>query len=174
MATPCPLGKTYKNIFIEADDTTYLYGNYTYVAEIDDETNEPLEPYLLNFGVIPSDISEDEKEMRQAHDITEKIWYYPSRDKFVICRNNKIFKIVRTCTCWSDDWDEYRIEDDKVVSYFESYHGGHRSLTINYKEGKVENFSYHQNRKFGMTPVFNAPTLEKLIPDLEYIKQNLY
>lgn len=157
-----------KNIFIDSDDSTYSYGDFTYTARLDSQ-GDPIEPYILDFSVDSNDFSPEEKERREHQDELEKVWYYPSKRMFVVFYDNQVTEVVHTMTAWSDDYYVYYVEDDKVTHFEESYHGGNRRLTIDYEDGKVSHFSFMGGREFGISPEIGepAPTLAKLVPDLE-------
>jgi hypothetical protein len=158
---------TTNTIFVKGDSEAipYMYGDLTYTVTLD-ETGKSVEPYVLDFSVESEAFSPEEKDLRENHDWAEKIWYYPSKDMFVVFYDGHVTEVILMMTCWSDDSITYYIENDVVVSYKENYHGCNE-LKIEYKDGKVSNFSFRLY-EFGVVPEIGekALTLNELVPDL--------
>ena len=133
-------------IFIEADDDTYIYGNRFYDAYIDGNKDN-IEPYYTT-------------------DNDKIIKYFPSRHLFVVYENNSIIEIIFTSTCWSDDYEKYDIKDNKPISLYESYHSGCRILKIKY-ENNISSEVIFEGRNFGSYSVGDeAPNFDDLIKEL--------
>lgn len=93
------------NYYIEADDDTYIYGDNMFQCEYDENTCEYKEPYIYK--------ETDSKIVK----------YYRSKNFFVIYENNEISEIIKTMTCWSDDYQIYKIKNKIAYEYNEIYHG---------------------------------------------------
>jgi hypothetical protein len=127
-------------IYVGPDDHTYVYGHME--CEIDGN-GKGIEPFIYKDG----------KRIVEC---------FVSKHLYIEKEDNKITKVVHTCTCWSDDYDEYTIEDGKVV-YLESTEHGMNRAYITYKEGIASEITYSR-RKFGCFAVKDvAPVLSELI-----------
>ena len=156
-------------VFVESDDHIHKgCGDFTYLCSVD-ANGEKMEPYVLDFSVMPPGITEDEKSERTIASMgcldkepTEltTIHYYPSQNTFIIYEDDEIVKIVWTVTCWSDDEIVYTFEKGVLVNQLERYHGC-RELNTKYKDGKVSSFSFRGD-EFG-DPDEDGPTLEYLL-----------
>lgn len=94
-----------RSFYLEEDDSTFIYGGLQFKAEYDDVNNKYLEPYIRK-------------------DSGKTIKYFRSKNIFVTYDNkNKIERIVFTMTCWSDDYRDYAVYNNKGIYYYECYHG---------------------------------------------------
>ena len=87
---------------------------------------------------------------------------YVSKNLYIEKVENKITKVVHTCTSWSDDRDTYDIVNDEVV-YLESREHGMNRAYITYANGAISKITYSR-REFGMYAVGDkTPLLCELI-----------
>lgn len=95
----------FRSFYLEEDDNTFIYGGLVFKAEYDEINDKYLEPYI-------------------RHDANKIIKYYPSKNIFITYNSdNKIERIVFTMTCWSDDYRDYSLYNNKGIYYYECYHG---------------------------------------------------
>ena len=90
--------------YLAEDDDTYIYGNKVYECDYCSDTKTYLEPFI-----------------RKEKNVLIK--FYRDKNFFVIYRNDKIIEIIKTMTCWSDDYVSYKIRDKVAYEYDENYHG---------------------------------------------------
>ena len=127
---------------LKADDDTYVSGDLAVVSFGDE--GELLEPYIYK----------DDERTVECY-ISKNIWVEKVKGKIV--------KVVYTSTCWSDDSRTYYVENDKVISITDTYHGMNRCY-ITFEDGCVSNIQYSR-RNYGCRYNIGdaAPTLEELI-----------
>jgi hypothetical protein len=90
--------------FLEADDDTYIYGNKMFECEFCEETQTYIQPFIR-------------KENNKI------IKYFRDEHFFVIYENAEIIEIVKTSTCWSDDFIAYKIKNQIAYQFDKNYHG---------------------------------------------------
>jgi hypothetical protein len=121
-------------IYIELDDSTYVYGNMVALFN----NNIPIEPFIYN-------------NKPESHDPNGSyVHCYPSQHKYIVRdMNGFIIRVVYTATSWSDDYTKYEIKNDAVTKFVETEHGRNRvTITIDSISGKVINVEY-TGRFFG-------------------------
>jgi len=74
-------------------------------CEYCNETNEYKEPYIYQ------------------ETVNKKVKLYRSKCFFVIYEDNELIEIIKLMTCWSDDYQRYKIKNNIAYSYDENYHG---------------------------------------------------
>ena len=121
-----------ETIFIKPDDHTYVSGEML----ASKENGEYLEPYLYTGAL-------EDYESGIC-----KTYYYPSENKYVVYKDNKLIRIVFTCTSWSDDSDKFYIRDGSVFLITLTEHGT-RKCYISVSDNKISNIIF-RGRKFGL------------------------
>jgi hypothetical protein len=128
-------------IHVHLDDNTYVDGDME--CELDEDKNG-IEPFIYR-------------------DESRTVECYLSRNLFIERGNDeRISKVVHTGTCWSDDYDEYTIEDGKVV-YEEGTEHGMNRVYITYECGVIADIKYSR-KVFGMYKIGDsAPVLHEIM-----------
>jgi hypothetical protein len=130
-------------IHVQRDDHTYVDGDME--CELD-ENGDGIEPFIYK---------------KEEGDVTVEC--YVSKYLYIErAKGGEITKVVHTCTCWSDDWDAYTIQNEKVVGLVSTEHGMNR-VYINYTNGAISKIEYPR-REFGCFKIGDhAPDLDDLI-----------
>ncbi len=90
-------------VFIESDDDTYIYGDYTYKVKIVDGVY--IEPYMLELD-------------------NNFIKFYRNEGFFAVYTDNILTDIIFIETCWSGDVIGYKINENMIGHEFlRVYHG---------------------------------------------------
>jgi hypothetical protein len=136
-----------ESINILHDDHTYVYGNMM-AKKVDGNF---VEPYYY-YGA---------PEINDSDDCIT--YYYPSINRFIVYHNDVLIRIVNTCTSWSDDYDKYEIEDNKISKITMTEHGMNRCY-ITCENGFVSDIKFTR-KNFGIGNIkLNGPA-----PKLESI-----
>jgi hypothetical protein len=90
--------------YLEADDDTYIYGDKVYECEYCSNTKKYLEPYI-------------------RREKNKLIKFYRDSQYIIIYENDVLTEIIKTMTCWSDDYVSYKIRDKVAYEYDKNYHG---------------------------------------------------
>ena len=93
-----------KQIYIDLDDDTYKYGGNTFECQYCKKTDTYLEPYILK---------KDNKVIK----------FYRSNKFFAIYKNDKLTKIIKVMTYWSEDYIIRRIKDGIVYNITQTAKG---------------------------------------------------
>lgn len=99
-----------REIFIEIDDDTYMYGDNMFECQYSSKTDIYFEPYILK--------KED----------NEVIKFYRSKKFFAIYKNDKLVQIVKLQTCRSEDYIVVNLNDGIAYSFTQTIKGRFTSV----------------------------------------------
>lgn len=98
-----------KQIYIDIDDDTYKYGGNTFECQYSKVIDTYLEPFILK---------KDNKVIK----------FYRSNKFFAIYKNDKLIKIIKVMTCWSEDYIILKINDGIAYNITQTAKGRFISL----------------------------------------------
>jgi hypothetical protein len=129
-------------IYVGSDDHTYVYGDMECELDMD---GKKIEPFIYKDG-------------------ERTVECFVSKNRYIEKEDNKITKVVHTCTSWSDDYDAYTIENGEVVHLESTEHGMNR-VYITYKDSVASDITFSR-REFGCFALGDlAPRLYKLVDE---------
>jgi len=78
-----------------------------------------------------------------------KVFAYPSRDRWIYIKDDKIFKIVYTDTCYPDDYTEYYFDDDDFLYKVNEYAYSHQRNCITLFTDRIcSSVHFHRGKLF--------------------------